>query len=30
MLTMPLIENIRRKYQEGVPITQIAKEENVD
>lgn len=30
MLTMPLIESIRRKYQEGVPITQIAKEENVD
>lgn len=27
---MPLIESIRRKYQEGVPITQIAKEENVD
>ena len=30
MLTRPLIENIRRKYQEGVPITQIAKEEIVD
>ena len=30
MLTMTLIESIRRKYQEGVGVTQIAKEENVD